>query len=369
MTPKPPDILRIGRQFEITGELRSALPFTHGHINDTYVATYITNDRYTSYVHQRINQHVFKHPAGVMDNIQRVTSHIRRKLEGNQVDDVNRRVLTLVAARDGAYFHRTPEGDYWRTYQFIDAARIHDVVETPEQAYQAARAFGQFQQFLTDLPPPRLHETIPYFHDTPRRLQTLEAAIAADASHRAHDARREIEFVMARRDLCHTLLDLHATGEIPERITHNDTKFNNVMLDDKTREGICVLDLDTVMPGLALYDFGDMIRTTTSPTAEDELDLSKIHMQLPMFEALARGYLEAVGACLTPAEKQHLAFSGKLITLEIGIRFLTDHLEGDHYFKTHRPNHNLDRCRTQFKLVESIEQQEDAMNRVVAMLA
>jgi aminoglycoside phosphotransferase (APT) family kinase protein len=237
-------------------------------------------------------------------------------------------------------------------------------VESAEQAFKAARAFGEFQRQLADLPAPRLHDTIPDFHHTPKRFAALEAAIRADAAGRAKLARAEIDFALAHQPMTRVLLE----ANLPERVTHNDTKFNNVMLDEATGEGICVIDLDTVMPGLALYDFGDMVRTTTSPAKEDERDLTKVTMQFPMFEALVRGYLAAAGGFLTPAEKQRLAFSGKLITFEIGIRFLTDYLAGDVYFKVHRDGHNLDRCRTQFKLVESIAQQEDAMNKLVEKL-
>ena len=214
------------------------------------------------------------------------------------------------------------------------------------------------------MPAPRLHDTIPGFHHTPQRFAKLEAAIAADPANRALLAKPEIEFALNRKAMTGVLL---AAG-LPERVTHNDTKLNNVMLDDKTGEGICVIDLDTVMPGLAPYDFGDIVRTSTSPAKEDERDLSKVKMQFPMFEALARGYLATAAEFLTKAERQLLVFSGKLITFEIGVRFLTDYLERDVYFKVHREGHNLDRCRTQFKLVESIEQQEDAMKKVVEKL-
>ncbi len=368
LTP-PPDISAIGRQFRIAGELHSAKPITHGHINDTYVGTYHHLGSPRRYIHQRINHHVFKDPAAVMDNIQRVTTHIRQKLTTAGTRDLDRRVLTLVPTHAGATHHCTSDGNYWRTYSFIENAHIHDVVETPAQAHASAREYGLFQQLLTDLPGPRLAETILDFHHTPKRFAALQRAITQDAFNRAHTCRTEIDFTLRRQPITTVLLDLHRQGAIPERITHNDTKFNNVMLDDATGEGICVLDLDTVMPGLALYDFGDMVRTTTSPTAEDELDLSKVRLEMSMYEALARGYLSTAGGFLNPAEKQHLAFSGKLITFEIGIRFLTDYLEGDHYFKIHRPAHNLDRCRTQFRLVESIEQQEDAMTRLGALLA
>ena len=308
---------------------------------------------------QRINGNVFSNPVAVMENIQRVTSHLALRVAGDP--DSARRVLTLIPARDGQAWRQDSAGDYWRAYWFIESARSYDAVETPQQAFEAAKAFGRFQQMLASLPAPRLHDTIPNFHHTPNRFEALERAIEADAVRRAAKAKREIEFALARQDIVSGLVN----ANLPERVTHNDTKFNNVMLDDATGEGICVIDLDTVMPGLAPYDFGDMVRTTTSPTQEDERDLSKVQMQFPMYEALLRGYLASAGEFLTGDERQLLAFSGKLITFEIGIRFLTDYLKGDTYFKVHREGHNLDRCRTQFTLVESIEQQQDEMTRLI----
>ena len=237
--------------------------------------------------------------------------------------------------------------------------------QTPAQAEQAGRAFGEFQSLLADLPAPRLHETIPDFHNTPLRYAALERAIAADACGRVAAAQPEIEFVGRRRALAPALLDLHRAGEIPERIVHNDAKITNVLLDAATGAGLCVVDLDTVMPGLSLYDFGDMVRTMTSPTAEDETDLSQVEVQLPLFEALARGYLAAAGCFLNAAERAQLVTAGKLITLEQGVRFLTDFLSGDTYYKTQRPDQNLDRCRTQLKLVASLERHEVALTRLV----
>jgi aminoglycoside phosphotransferase (APT) family kinase protein len=281
------------------------------------------------------------------------------------LSDVSRRALTLVPARDGRSYYFDPHGDCWRTYVFVEGARTYDAVESTRQAFEAAKAFGQFQKLLADLPAPRLQDTIPDFHNTPKRFAALETAIEADDASRVKLARKEIDFAISRKPITARLVDLQAQGALPERTTHNDTKFNNVLLDDTTQEGICVIDLDTVMPGLALYDFGDMVRTTTSPAVEDEPDLSKTYMQFPMFEALVRGYMASAGDVLNRIEKQNLAFAGKLITFEIGIRFLADYLAGDVYFKVHREGHNLDRCRTQFKLVESIEQQEEAMNKLV----
>jgi hypothetical protein len=353
------DVRAVARQFPLRGEFISAAPYGSGHINDTYCVVYDQGGARGRYILQRINHLVFKNPPALMENVQRVTAHLGQKAAGQS--DASRRVLTLIPALDGRPHYGDAQGNFWRVYTFIEKARTFDAVESTQQAFQAAKAFGQFQKLLADLPAPRLHDTIPDFHHTPKRFAALEKAIGADAANRAQLAKPEIEFALHRKADTSILLD----ATLPERVTHNDTKFNNVMLDDATGEGICVIDLDTVMPGLALYDFGDMVRTATSPAREDERDLSKVTMQLPMFEALARGYLASAAELLTPAEKKFLPFSGKLITLEIGLRFLTDYLSGDTYFKVHREGHNLDRCRTQFKLVESIEQQEAAMNKLV----
>ena len=353
------DVRAVAREFQIYGECVSAAPYGSGHINDTYRVVFDQAGARVRYIFQRINHLVFKNPVALMENISRVTRHLGSKSADRS--DESRRALTLIPARDGQPFHHDKNGLYWRVYLFIERAQTYDAVQSPVQAFEAARAFGRFQSLLADLPAPRLHDTIPDFHHTPKRFLALEQAIAADAVNRAALAKPEIAFALRHQAMTSVLLE----ANLPERVTHNDTKFNNVMLDDATGEGICVIDLDTVMPGLALYDVGDMVRTTTSPVKEDERDLTKVTMQFPMFEALVRGYLASASEFLTPTEKQHLAFAGKLITFEIGIRFLTDFLAGDTYFKIHREGHNLDRCRTQFKLVESIEQQEPQMNRLV----
>ena len=358
-TTSPHDLGAVARQFQINGEFHNAEPCGTGHINDTYAAVFDQGGAPVRYVLQRINHKIFRDPPALMENLQRVTTHLGRKLAAEP--DCTRRALRLVPARDGTAFHRDPAGNYWRAFFYIERARTYDALESPEQAFQAARAFGQFQRLLVDLPGPPLHETIPGFHDTPRRFAQLEAAISRDAVNRARLARAEIEFAMQRKGITGRLL---AAG-LPQRVTHNDTKLNNVMLDDATGEGLCVIDLDTVMPGLAAYDFGDMVRSGTSPAVEDERDLSKVTMQFPMFEALLRGYLESAGDFLTHAERQHLAFAGKLITFEMGIRFLADFLAGDVYYKVRHENHNLDRCRTQFRLIESMEQQEERMEELV----
>lgn len=357
------DIRAVARQFQIDGEFIQADPYGNGHINDTYCAAFRQGSKPFRYLFQRVNHVVFKDPVGLMNNVQRVTTHLATKVAAQR--DADRRVLTLIPAHSGAGYAKDSEGNIWRAYIFIERARSYEVVENPQQALAAARAFGRFQDWLADLPAPRLQDTIPHFHHTPKRFAALEQAVMADPVNRATQARPEIAFALQRRDITSVLLD----ARLPERVTHNDTKFNNVLLDDATGEGICVIDLDTVMPGLAPYDFGDMVRTATSPAKEDELDLSRVRMQFPMFEALARGYLEAAAGFLTKAERQNLVAAGKLITFEIGVRFLADFLEGDRYFKVKRAHHNLDRCRTQFKLVASIEEQEDQMHKLIEHLS
>jgi len=360
------DLHAVTAAFQIRGDFRYAEPYGSGHINDTYRVVFAQAGTEVPYLAQRINHNVFRQPDRLMDNVARVTSHLQLKLAGHP--DASRRSLVLIPARSGESYHRDPDGNWWRVYLFIAGARTHDVIRSPEQAYQAARAFGEFQRQLVDLPGVRLHETIPNFHNTPSRFADFERALAADARNRAREAKAEIEFVLARRSLADALLRRHAAGELPERITHNDTKINNVMLDDANGEGICVIDLDTVMPGLAMYDFGDLVRTSTSPAAEDETDLSKVRFQMPMYQALLEGYLASAAGFLTPAEKAALALGGKLITLEIGVRFLADFLAGDIYFKIKRPHHNLDRCRTQFALVADIERHEPEMQAALARI-
>ncbi len=355
----------ISQQFRIYGQILHAEPCKIGHINETYTATYDQGGVLVRYIHQRVNQIVFRQPQQVMENVMRVTTHLQRKLKEMGASQATRRAITVVPTHDGQPFFRDGDGEYWRTFVFVERVQSFEAVQNPQQAFEAGRAFGEFQALLADLPGGRLHETILDFHHTRKRFQALQQAIGADHCNRAQFARNEIAFALAQEPWIDTLLNALAAGEIPERITHNDTKFNNVMLDWETGHAMCVVDLDTVMPGLVHYDFGDMVRTTTSPTMEDEKDLAKVQMQMPMFEALARGYVGAVQSILTPAERRYLALAGKLITFTIGIRFLTDYLAGDTYFRVHRPDHNLDRCRTQFKLVESIIAQEEAMQKFV----
>ena len=353
----------VAHKFHIPGRFFSAIRYGSGHINDSYCVIFDQDGVPVRNIVQRINRNVFTNPAALMENIQRVTAHLASRVSG--LPDASRRTLTLIPARDGKVWHLDQDGNYWRAYRFIENATTYDSVKSTDHAFQAAKAYGEFQKFLIDLPGPRLHDAIPDFHNTPRRLTDFEQSIAGDVAGRAILAKPEIEFALTRNSIADKISD----PNLPERIVHNDTKFNNVMIDEHTGEGICVIDLDTVMPGLTMHDFGDMVRTATSPgVEEDERDLAKVNMQFSMFEALVRGYLESTSDFLTSSEKEHLVFAGKLITYEQGIRFLTDYLSGDRYYKVHRVGHNLDRCRTQFRLLESIEQQEERMHRLVQSL-
>lgn len=359
--PSVEDIQKIVAPFSIPGTLLEGGNFGSGHINDTLVVTYEESGRQLRYIVQRINHQVFKNVPQLMENITRVTSHMALKTAGSD----NRYALTLLKNADGLSYHQTPKGEFWRVYHFIEGARTYDAVEDPRQAYQVARAFGQFQQTLVDLRGDRLHETIPHFHDTPRRLENLRRAVAEDVLGRKNEVLAELDFIFDRGHEAARLLDLVAAGQIPERVTHNDTKLNNVMIDDVTGEGICVIDLDTVMPGLSLYDFGDLVRSCATTAAEDETDPAKIDVSLPFFEAIVRGYIAGVGDILTEAEWDHLVFAGRLMTYEVGMRFLTDYLQGDIYFKTQHSKHNLERARNQLCLVDRIEGAERAMRAIV----
>lgn len=292
-------------------------------------------------------------------------SSLERLVEAGH-PEAHRRTLTCIPARDGKPYAVDAHGNHWRMYPFIERATGHDEIESNEQAYQAAKAFANFQRLAAGLGGKRLHETIPDFHNTPKRLDSLCAAIEADPLTRAAGVTREIAFALTRADDCARITDRITSGEIPERVTHNDTKLNNVLLDDVTSEGVCVIDLDTTMPGCALYDFGDMVRTATPTLREDDRDLGKLDVRLDRFEALVLGYLGVARSFLLPAEINHLAFFGKLLTLECGIRFLTDYLQGDVCFNIKHADHNLDRCHNQVAFVGAIERNLAEMEKIVA---
>lgn len=358
------NIREITALFDLRADFVHAHVYGSGHINDTYCAWFDQAGQRVRYIVQRINHNVFKQPVELMENVDRVTRHALAALHAAGNPEAYRRTLTCIPSTDGKPYAKDAAGNVWRVYPFVERARGYDELETNEQAYQAARAFGEFQKLAATLGGERLHETIPNFHNTPKRLEALEAAIAADSAGRVADCSAEIAFARARAEDCARITGLIASGEIPERVTHNDTKLNNVLLDDVTAEGVCVIDLDTTMPGSALYDFGDMVRTAAPTTREDDPDPANIGIRLDRFEALVKGYL-STATFLNEAERANLAFSGKLLTLECGIRFLTDYLSGDVYFKIKHPAHNIDRCRNQFAFVKAIEENMAAMEEIV----
>ena len=365
MEKKPsPELDRICAAFAVDGRWVSSCPIPSGHINDTYCSEFEDAGRRVKYVNQRINHLVFREPEKLMENIERVTRFAREQILADG-GDPGRETLNIVPTRDAKSFHRTPEGTYWRMFRYIDGARTYDRVEDIRHVYSASKAFGNFQKMLARMPGQRLHETIPNFHHTRKRYEAFAEALEHDPANRAAAVKPEVDFVVAREKDTGTVVDGLASGRIPERVTHNDTKLNNVMIDDRTGEGVCVIDLDTVMPGSVLYDFGDSVRLGAATAAEDERDLSEVGFDLQLFDRLAAGYLDAARDFLVSAEVELLAFSAKLLTLECGIRFLTDHLKGDVYFKIHREGHNLDRARTQFKMVAEMERQMGAMDAVV----
>ncbi|MBQ9784556.1 MAG: aminoglycoside phosphotransferase family protein [Clostridia bacterium] len=341
------------------GVKADALPHGNGHINRTYLV-----DSTPRVILQRINTAVFKKPEEVMENIMAVTSYLRERI-AERGGDPDRETLTFLRARDGKPYYKTDAGDYYRAYRFVEDTVSLESADTPADFAEAAHGFGRFQQMLADFPADKLYETIELFHDTANRFRQLDDAIAQNASGRAADVQAEIDFAMAHRHYATMITDAIADGSVPLRVTHNDTKLNNVLLDAATRRACCVIDLDTVMPGSVLYDFGDALRFGASTGAEDEQDLDKIHFDLAKFEAFTAAFLSEVGADLTARERELLPVSVLMMTLECGIRFLADHINGDVYFGIHRENHNLDRARTQFKLVYEIEQSLGAMSAIV----
>lgn len=355
----------IGEHFAVDGDFISAHPYGSGHINDTFLGAWRASRGRVNYIIQRINHDVFEDPPGLMENIMRVTSHLRKKISCLPGADPDRESLTVVPARNGRPFYLDPDGHYWRVYVFITRAKTYDVCTRISHAGEAARAIGRFQRFISDLPGKRLHDSIPFFHHSPRRFQALEQAVESDACNRCASAADAIKFCMDRRELTTEITRLLEGGVLPEKIAHNDAKFNNIMIDDQTGRAVCVIDLDTVMPGSALYDFGDMVRTIAQTASEDERDLSKAGTDLAMFEALVEGYIDGVGGVLAQSEIDNLAVAGRVVTFTIGIRFLTDYLSGDLYFKTARENHNLDRAKVQFRMLECMERQESAMREIV----
>ena len=357
MMTMPIDIAQL---FRFEGDILQCEPYGSGHINATYLVVCKKADQTNRYILQRINHNIFPDSQKLMENISSVTSFLKDKIIKYGGDPL-RETLTLVPTKDNALYIVDENGDNWRSYLFIENSISYDLVKKPEDFYHCGIAFGNFQNLLSDFPADSLHEIIPNFHNTPLRYQTFLDAVNADKFGRAKEVENKINFVINRANKMSLLTDQLASGELPLRVTHNDTKLNNCMFDINTGKTICVIDLDTVMPGLTAYDFGDSIRFGATTAAEDEPDLSKVHFSFPLFECYAKGFLESCGSSLTSAELQSLPTGAILMTLECGMRFLTDYLQGDVYFKTSRPKHNLDRCRTQFKLVEEMEQCQKEM--------
>ena len=350
--------------FKLPGELKECIRYGSGHINDTYRLTYETPQGTKRYILQRMSKSIFKKPVELMENVSGVTAWLRKKIIENG-GDPERETLTLVKSNDGLPYFVDSTGEYWRVYLFIEGATCYDAVKDDNDFYQSAVAFGHFQRLLADYPAETLLETIKDFHTTPDRLEKFKKAVAEDICGRAASVQKEIDFILEREELTHALYDLQLDGRLPLRVTHNDTKLNNIMIDDETGKAICVIDLDTVMPGLTANDFGDSIRFGASTALEDEQDLSKVSCDLHLFDVYARGFIEGCGGALTDLEIDMLPMGAILMTFENGIRFLTDHLEGDHYFHIHREGHNLDRCRTQLTLVKDMQEKLPQMNAII----
>ena len=349
------DLNKILREFDVTSTIER---YGNGHINDTYCT------ESPKYILQRINTQIFKNPQNLMENIENVTSFLREKIV-NAGGDPDRETLTVIKTVDGKNYYQADETNYFRLYRFIDGTKTIENDRTPEDMYRAGIGFGRFSNMLCGFPVEKLHETIPDFHHTPKRVEALKKAISEDKAGRAKSVQAEIEFALRFSEYADVVVKGMEEGKIPLRVTHNDTKINNILFDAKTGEAVCVIDLDTVMPGSMLYDFGDALRIGASSGAEDETELDKVWFDTVIFEKFARGYLEETKDSLTEREIELLPFSAKLMTYECGIRFLADYLNGDTYFKIHREHHNLDRARNQFKLVLDIHEKEQELNEIV----
>ncbi|MCA8973788.1 MAG: aminoglycoside phosphotransferase family protein [Planctomycetes bacterium] len=360
---KPPltdaELRHAAQQFRIAGTLQDVRSLQRGHIHDTFVSTWSDGGREQRFLHQRMNDKVFHDIPAVMHNIETISRHLRRKMAGATTLD-GFRVLDLVLTKEDRSYLIVDSGQ-WRTYSYIEDTRSQDHCSNPGQAYEAARAFGWFQSQLADLDAGCLRETLPRFFSTPHRLQQFEDALAEDPLNRAADCMAEIRFAQTRHETAFVIDRLLQSGEIPTCTVHGDTKLNNVLLCNRTGRARCIVDLDTCMPGYALYDFGDLVRFTAATSDEDERDLDRVGTDLVLYRALVDGYLAGTRGSLSAREIELMPFAARLVTYTIGLRFLADHLAGDVYFKTHRDGHNLDRARVQFRMVEQMEQQAEAM--------
>ncbi len=350
--------------FQLEGTVSGYRSYGSGHINSTFLVNCDTEKGRRRYILQCMNRDIFQNIDGLMSNIASVTEFLRKKIIANH-GDPERETLTLVKSVDGKSYVKDAEGNSWRVYLFVEDTISFDVVEKPEDFYESAYSFGHFQRLLSDYPADTLVETIPDFHNTPARFEQLQEAVNKNEAGRLEEVKAELDFVMARKEELRMAMDMLKEGKLPLRVTHNDTKLNNILMDKDTRKGICIIDLDTVMPGLSIHDFGDSIRFGANTAEEDEPDTSKVSLSLPLFEAYVKGFLEGCEGSLTKTEVDMLPMGAKLMTIECGMRFLADYLNGDVYFKIHREKQNLDRARTQFALVADMERKWEQMRVIV----
>ena len=350
--------------FAIDGDVVTAIPYGNGHINDTKYVVVKKNGTRHEYILQKINKNVFKNPAELMENYESVTSYLREIIKKNG-GDPERETLSVIKTKDGENYHKDSEGEYWRLVNFVTDSMSYDKVERPEQFYDSAVSFGNFQYLLKDYPAETLHETIKNFHNTPDRYRQLMEAVERDVCGRLSEVEAEVEFCKARREFAGTLEAAHAEGRLPLKVTHNDTKLNNILFDKNTGKALCVCDLDTIMPGYSVNDFGDSIRFGATTALEDEADLSKVNFDISLYELYVKGFIEGAKGGLSEGELELLPIGAMMMTFECGMRFLTDYLSGDTYFRISREKHNLDRARNQFKLVSDMEKALPEMRAIV----
>lgn len=366
MNPSTPDeVTEAIKHFACQGNFVSCAPLKVGHINETYVSVWEDpiSRNVLRYVHQVINTYVFKQPVALMSNLEKALAHIERKRGGT-----SSRVVRIVAGTDGAKFWKSPEGKYWRTYDFVEGTKIYESCPSSTVACEAARVLARFIRDLSDLSPDEFSYALPDYHNTPTKFTTLEKTVAEDPMRRVKEVSADLDFIWERRGLGSAIMEpLHA-GEIPLRLTHNDPKLNNVLFDEKSNAGICIVDLDTIQPGASLFDFGDFVRSVGITGREDSTDLNALSFDLSFFEAAARGFMGELRGLLNKKEIELLAFAPRVIALELGVRFFTDYLQGDKYFRVHRPGHNLERARCQFQIVRLLEDKESEMQKVVATI-
>lgn len=352
--------IQVFSQFDIGGVFHSVEELKRGHINRTYIGYWDVGGVRKRFIHQSVNHRVFTDIDALMGNLEIVTRELRDDLStrGNVSGETT---LSLIRTVSGATYLKDEQGEFWRTFEFIEDAVSYDVCPNPRIAFEAAAILGRFQRALSDVAPSSLKDTIPYFHHGARRYVAFDKAVGSDSHGRAKEAAREIEFALSRRDLGGSLISALEDGSLPTRVSHNDMKLNNVLFDASGERAICLLDLDTCMAGTPLFDFGDLVRNTAVPCAEDEQDFSKVVVDMELYRAICEGYLAEIGSYLTEEERRLLPVSPRVLALILGVRFLTDYLEGDHYFRIHRPRQNLERARTQFQIVRELERLEDDM--------